>query len=139
MASIVQKNVTVMNECAEAIMPTLSSNSFDLIHTSPPYFDTELYEQDGPHPQAWRKFLTLDDFKSGFLRVVMLDSGAHPPGAPSSLAKLGALVHNCRVIANSWSTEFGLDELFHIQRGTNECGVENTLAVGLSQLNFIHV
>eukprot|EP01043_Picozoa_sp_COSAG02_P001871 COSAG02_NODE_41_length_47431_cov_32.449204_14_plen_434_part_00 len=72
-ASFVQKEMTVLNGCAEILMPSLSPNSFDLIHTSPPYFDTELYEEDG-HPQAWRKFACLDQFRSGFLRVVIFES-----------------------------------------------------------------
>ena len=55
-------------------MPTLDSDNFDLIHTSPPYYNTELYEEDGQHPQAWRKFGTLDQFRSGFLRVVLSES-----------------------------------------------------------------
>ena len=37
----------MIDGCAEVIMPTLSADSFDLVHSSPPCVNTELYKEDG--------------------------------------------------------------------------------------------
>ena len=37
------------------------------------------------------------------------------------------------IIANSWSPAWGDDGFFKIIRGTNECGIETTVAAGLPE------
>ena len=35
---------------------------------------------------------------------------------------------------NSWNNEWGDQGLFKIKRGTNECGIENSVQAGLAKL-----
>lgn len=58
--------------CAEDVMPKLNSGSYDLIFTSPPYFDIEKY--DTLPNQSYLKFPTYSDWIEGFLKVILLES-----------------------------------------------------------------
>jgi len=58
--------------CAEDIMPSLPDNSYDLIFTSPPYFNTEQY--DTSLSQSYLKFPTYDLWREGFLFRVLSES-----------------------------------------------------------------
>lgn len=55
--------------CAEDLMPTMESESFDCIFTSPPYFDVEKYD-DSPD-QSHQKFPEYDQWKRDFLGVII--------------------------------------------------------------------
>ena len=57
------KKVEMFNCCAESAM--LGDREFDLIFTSPPYFDIERYTQEGN--QSWKKYKKLDAWLNGFL------------------------------------------------------------------------
>lgn len=48
----------------------LEDSSFDYALTSPPYYDTEKYDQDNPD-EVFNKFPTYEAFKEGFLRVMI--------------------------------------------------------------------
>jgi 16S rRNA G966 N2-methylase RsmD len=65
--------VTLITGCAEDVLPTLSRQVFDLILTSPPYFDLERYTNE-PTQSALRH-PTLELWNERFLRV-MLDRAA---------------------------------------------------------------
>jgi len=57
---------------AEDLLPYCKTGSFDLIFSSPPYFDREKY---GVEPeQSFIRYPTLDQWLEGFLRVVLLES-----------------------------------------------------------------
>jgi len=59
--------------CAEEVMTELNDNSYDLVFTSPPYFDTEKYEENNPN-QSYIKFPNYEKWKNGFLAVVIQES-----------------------------------------------------------------
>jgi SAM-dependent methyltransferase len=57
---------------AEDLLPHYKGASFDLIFSSPPYFDREKY---GAEPkQSFIRYPTLDLWLQGFLRVVLSES-----------------------------------------------------------------
>lgn len=58
--------------CAEDIMPDLPDNSYDLIFTSPPFFDVEKYS-DSP-TQSYVRYPTYDKWKDGFLRPLVKEA-----------------------------------------------------------------
>lgn len=58
--------------CAEEIMPCLAQDSYDLIFTSPPYFDVEKYSMNPD--QSYRKFDTYETWRQGFLKQIIKNS-----------------------------------------------------------------
>eukprot|EP01047_Picozoa_sp_COSAG01_P021017 COSAG01_NODE_1206_length_11242_cov_29.405905_10_plen_158_part_00 len=67
--------LTLIPGCAEVELACLEAGTFDLIMTSPPYYNTELYLQSpGDGEQAHSKFKSLEDFKTGFLAVLLQES-----------------------------------------------------------------
>jgi SAM-dependent methyltransferase len=58
--------------CAENLLPAYKDGSFDLVFSSPPYFDRERYGEEAE--QSFIRFPTLDLWLDGFLRVVLLES-----------------------------------------------------------------
>lgn len=58
--------------CAEDIMPGLASESYDLVFTSPPYFDVEKY--DILPNQSYLRYPTYPEWRDGFLRVLIEES-----------------------------------------------------------------
>jgi 16S rRNA G966 N2-methylase RsmD len=73
----------IYTECAENVLSSLSDRSFDIIFTSPPYFDCEHYGDvtNMPETQSHRKFRKFDAWLTGFLfcvveqRIRLLKSG----------------------------------------------------------------
>ena len=67
--------------CAEDVMPTLQGSSYDLVFTSPPYFDVEKYSDD-PN-QSYRRYPVYQEWRDKFMAVVIsqsarvLRSGGH--------------------------------------------------------------
>jgi SAM-dependent methyltransferase len=62
----------IMTGAAEDLLPDFRSESFDLVFSSPPYFNRERY---GVEPeQSFIRFPTLDKWLDGFLRVVLEES-----------------------------------------------------------------
>lgn len=55
--------------CAEDIMPTLSKKSYDLIFTSPPFFNTEQYSNE--KSQSWVRYPKYDEWRDKFLKVII--------------------------------------------------------------------
>ena len=58
--------------CAEDVMPGLSDESYDLIFTSPPYFDIEKYSSNPD--QSYKKFNTYERWCQGFLFQIVKQS-----------------------------------------------------------------
>ena len=58
----INKNVEIINSPAEDV---ILDRFFDLVFTSPPYFDLERYSQE--KTQSWKKYKKLDDWLSNFL------------------------------------------------------------------------
>jgi SAM-dependent methyltransferase len=57
---------------AETLLPSLRSATFDLVFTSPPYFDREKY---GAEPeQSFRRYPTLEEWRDRFLGRTMEES-----------------------------------------------------------------
>lgn len=57
--------VSILNEDCLKALPRLESNSFDLVLTSPPYFDLEVYSKEVT--QSISQFKTWDEWVKGFL------------------------------------------------------------------------
>lgn len=68
--------------CAEDVMPKLVSESYDLIFTSPPYFDVEQYSHE--KTQSFVRYPTYDVWREKFLFSVLNES--------CRLAKVGGYV-----------------------------------------------
>lgn len=68
--------LTVHTACAEDILPQLPSNSFNIVFTSPPYFDCEHYGDvtATPELQSHRKFRQFEAWCQGFLFPVVTES-----------------------------------------------------------------
>lgn len=59
------------NECAEDLMPKLSSN-YDMIFTSPPYFDLEKYSDEDT--QSYKRYKKYEEWLDKFLFVIVSES-----------------------------------------------------------------
>ena len=57
------RDVTIFNECAEDV--DYGDKMFDLVFTSPPYFDLERYTTESN--QSWKRYKKLDAWLEGFL------------------------------------------------------------------------
>lgn len=57
---------------AEDMLPHYKTGSFDLIFSSPPYFNRERYSAEPE--QSFIRYPTLDQWQEGFLRVVLSES-----------------------------------------------------------------
>lgn len=67
-----RRKASIVPGPAEEIMSTLPDASFDMVFTSPPYFDLEKY---GDHPgQSFLRFPKYEDWLDGFLFKVMVES-----------------------------------------------------------------
>ncbi len=58
--------------CAEDIMPTLPCMAYDLVFTSPPFFNTEKYSNESS--QSWVRYPTYDEWKCSFLAKIIQES-----------------------------------------------------------------
>ena len=58
-----QRDITIFNECAEDV--DYGDKMFDLVFTSPPYFDLERYTAEDN--QSWKRYKKLDAWLEGFL------------------------------------------------------------------------
>lgn len=66
------KTLTAIKGKAEEELPKLPDGHFDLILTSPPYFNLETYiDKDGAKAGQWE---TLDDYKENFLKPMLTQS-----------------------------------------------------------------
>ena len=66
------KEVVCYNAPAEDILDVISSNKFDCIFTSPPYFSTELYDEGGDDwKQSWARYPEYDNWWKKFLQPVI--------------------------------------------------------------------
>jgi len=68
--------LTIYTQCAEDVLQRLPDQSFDIIFTSPPYFDCEHYGDVTitPETQSHRKFRKFDEWLNGFLFCVVRES-----------------------------------------------------------------
>jgi tRNA1(Val) A37 N6-methylase TrmN6 len=58
--------------CAEEIMPTIVDNDYDIVFTSPPYFNLERYSDD--RSQSHNKFAEYQNWLKGFLFPIVDNS-----------------------------------------------------------------
>ena len=58
--------------CAEEILPTLTSKSFSVVFSSPPYFNREKYSDDPS--QSYLRYPTYEEWKEQFLGTVLRES-----------------------------------------------------------------
>jgi len=65
----VSDRATLLMEGAEDALPKLQSKSYDLVITSPPYFDLEVYSHE--ETQSVKKFPTWDSWCENFLEKVI--------------------------------------------------------------------
>lgn len=70
--NVTRAEPTIFYGCAEEIMPGLTSSSFRLIFSSPPYFSKERYAQNGK--QSYLKYPTYEEWKLRFLRPILAES-----------------------------------------------------------------
>ena len=61
----------IYNGCAEEIMPLLTKE-YDLIFTSPPYFNLEKYSEE--ETQSYKKYTKYEDWLNNFLFVIIKES-----------------------------------------------------------------
>lgn len=62
----------VHHASAEDFLPTIPSHSVDLVFSSPPFFDTELYGSD--RAQSALRYPNYPDWVHSFLRVIILEA-----------------------------------------------------------------
>jgi SAM-dependent methyltransferase len=58
--------------CAEDLLPRIEADSFDLVFSSPPFFDLERYGSEGG--QSWVRYSVYEDWKQRFLGVVVREA-----------------------------------------------------------------
>lgn len=63
---------SIVQACAEDLMPQLESASVDLVFSSPPYFNLEKYSRASS--QSYQRYKTYDLWAQNFLRPVIQDS-----------------------------------------------------------------
>lgn len=59
--------------CAEDIMPTLTENCYDIVFTSPPYFNVEKYDTN-PN-QSYLRYPSYEKWRKLFLEKIIVESG----------------------------------------------------------------
>jgi SAM-dependent methyltransferase len=63
---------TVHHGCAEDVLPTIPSNSFPLVFSSPPYFNNEQYSDETS--QSYVRYPVYQDWLDGFLDRILRES-----------------------------------------------------------------
>lgn len=63
---------TIHQACAEDLLPELPANSFSLVFSSPPYFETERYSTE--HTQSYLRYPIYERWLNGFLEPVLRES-----------------------------------------------------------------
>jgi hypothetical protein len=116
---------TVTEACFEDY--TTRHGYFDLVFTSPPYFDTERYAGGTQHEhlQSWRRYETVDSWVSGFLRQMVVRGKA-------SLRRGGVLAVNLKDSVRK--SRGGKKTLELCQRLDDECdsaGLEKIGVIGM--------
>ena len=64
-----EQSSEIINGCAEDVMPNLSSNSYDLVFSSPPYYNLEKYNSEPT--QSYLRYRTYESWKESFLFSVI--------------------------------------------------------------------
>jgi len=118
--------------------PYLASNAYAVsLPGDLPGLQAELL-MHGPVEVGFYVFSDFHNYRSG---VYSRTPGAYGPlgGHAVRLLGWGVTQRNQRdleywIVANSWSSYWGMGGFFFIKRGTNECGIETTPAAGLPLL-----
>lgn len=118
--------------CADGSPASVTRVSSAYAVSRPGDADAMMWElaKNGPIHAAFFVFSDFISYKGGtYFRTPAADlQGAH------SVRILGWGVDKEGVeywlVANSWGVDWGMDGFFHIQRGSNECGIETTPAAG---------
>jgi len=106
--------------CAEDVMPMLQEK-YDLICTSPPYYDTEKYSNEPT--QSYLKFPIYEKWVEGFLKVIIveskriLNSGGHLVLNVKNYKKTPIADDTLRIADE---IGFKLDRTFHQRMANNE-------------------
>jgi cathepsin B len=83
----------------------------------------------GPVEAAFTVYSDFMNYKSGvYKHTTGTEEGGH------AVKILGWGVENGEdywLVANSWSTSWGMDGYFKILKGVNECGIESQIVAGL--------
>jgi len=71
-----KKCVRIYNGCAEDLVLG-KQNTFDLLFTSPPYFQTERYNEggNGENMQSWKRYDTFEKWRDRFLFKMLENAG----------------------------------------------------------------
>ena len=119
------QKINIITGCAEQELPKMSGE-FDLIFTSPPYFNCERYPfTSGDAAQAWQTFTSAEDFNSGFIVPFLYESAR-------LLSKNGILALNIDdsvahsglcdfVLQYSQTIELHLVGTIGLRKATNTC------------------
>jgi C1A family cysteine protease len=84
---------------------------------------------NGPVEAAFDVYEDFTLYKGGVYKHV---SGDYLGGHAIKIIGWGTLNNvDYWLVANSWTTTWGLDGFFMIQRGTDECGIEDDVNAGL--------
>lgn len=65
----VLSNILIHNDPAEVVLPDLRSRKFDVVLTSPPYFNLEVYDSD--EGQSYNKFTSYEQWRDNWLYDVI--------------------------------------------------------------------
>lgn len=68
-----EEDVTIFNDCAEDV--DYGDRKFDLVFTSPPYFDLERYTAEDN--QSWKRYKKLNDWLENFLFASIANAWNH--------------------------------------------------------------
>jgi SAM-dependent methyltransferase len=72
LAPLAAGTATIHQGCAETLLPELPARSFDVVFSSPPYYDTEPYDQSPK--QSFRRYASYALWRDAFLKVVIRES-----------------------------------------------------------------
>jgi hypothetical protein len=63
---------SIIQGCAEDVLPTLGQGTFSTVLSSPPYFNLERYSEEPT--QSYRRYPLYEEWKKGFLKIVLCES-----------------------------------------------------------------
>jgi SAM-dependent methyltransferase len=70
--SRIRGTAQILHGCAEDLLPTMPSRSFDLIFSSPPYYDWERYSHEPT--QSFQRYRTYEEWLERFMRPTIEES-----------------------------------------------------------------
>jgi len=95
--------------CAEDILPTIASSSYDLIFTSPPYFNVEQY--DTLPTQSYVRYPKYEDWRDNFLRKIF--------------------EHSCRIVKDMGYVIYNVKDYKNMPIASDLCKISEDLGMKL--------